>query len=100
MVEMVHQDVVYVPSRDVVAREIEGELIIVPVSAGIGGSGDELYTLNETGTAIWGRLDGQRSLNDVIRELAAEFDADESVIRGDVLGLIEELVQRKIVMAV
>ena len=33
-------------------REIEGELIIVPLVAGIGDADDELFTLNETGKAI------------------------------------------------
>jgi hypothetical protein len=51
-----------VPSEDVVAREIEGDMIIVPLVAGIGDADDELYTLNETGKAIWKKLDGQKSL--------------------------------------
>lgn len=89
---------IYSPSGDVVAREIEGELILVPVAAGIGDADDELYTLNETGKAIWSKLDGHKSLRDIARELAAEFDADEAVIGGDVAGLIEELVKRRIVV--
>ena len=44
---------VCMPSQGVVAREIEGEIVIVPISAGIGETEDELYTLNETGQAIW-----------------------------------------------
>ena len=43
----------YVPSEDIVAREIEGELIIVPLAAGIGDMEDELFSLNETGREIW-----------------------------------------------
>ena len=45
-------DKIYIPSEDVVARLIEGELIIVPLVAGIGDMDDELFTLNETGRAI------------------------------------------------
>jgi hypothetical protein len=90
---------VYTPCGDVVAREIEGELIIVPVAAGIGDAEDDLYTLNETGKAVWNKLDGQRSLNEVIEELSAEFEAAEGEIAGDVVGLIAELVQRKILVS-
>ena len=36
---------------------------------------DELYTLNETGKAIWDRLDGRKKLKDVLAELSAEFEA-------------------------
>ena len=52
---------IYMPSEDIVAREIEGEVIIVPLVAGIGDSDDELYTLNETGHAVWKLLDGTRN---------------------------------------
>ena len=67
----ISRDAVYAISDDVVAREIEGEIIMVPLVAGIGDLEDELFTLNETGKAIWEKLDGRRSLNQVIEELAA-----------------------------
>jgi len=54
------------PSDDIVAREIEGEIIIVPLASGIGDTDDELYTLNPTGQAIWQKLDGQRTLKDIM----------------------------------
>jgi hypothetical protein len=87
------------PSPDVVARVIEGEIIIVPLAAGIGDMEDELYTLNETGKAVWDRLDGQRTLGQVVKELAAEYDALEDTLRTDVLGLVDELLKRKILVA-
>jgi hypothetical protein len=86
------------PSADVVARDIEGELIIVPLVAGIGDMEDELYTLNETGRAVWDRLDGRRPLGQIVEELAGEYDASEEVLRVDVLGLVDELLKRKILV--
>ena len=93
-------DATYAPSQDVVAREIEGELIIVPMVAGMGDTDDELFTLNETGRAIWDRLDGQRSLKDLVVELSADFEATEGEIKADVLGLVAELARRKMVIVV
>jgi hypothetical protein len=93
-------DAVYAPSEDIVARSIEGELIIVPLTAGIGDLEDELFTLNETGKVIWDRLDGKKKLRDVLRELLAEFDAPEGEIERDLIGLVEELVGRRILVAV
>ena len=84
----ISRDTVYAVSDDVVAREIEGEIIIVPLVAGIGDLEDELFTLNETGKAIWDKLDGRRSLNEVIAELAAEYQAEPGEIETDVLGLV------------
>jgi len=88
---------VCVPSDDVVSREIEGELIIVPIASGIGDMEDELYTLNDTGRAIWQRLDGKRTLRDVAADLAADYAAPVDRITRDVLGLVTELARRKIV---
>jgi hypothetical protein len=91
---------VVVRSEDIVARDIEGELIIVPLTAGIGDLDDELFSLNETGRAIWDRLDGRSSLGAIAAALAVEYDAPTAEIEQDVLGLVEELVKRKIVKVV
>jgi hypothetical protein len=85
-------------SDDIVSREIEGELIIVPIASGIGDMEDELYTLNETGRSIWGRIDGKHSLKYIADDLAIEYSAPLDIITRDVLGLAEELVKRKILV--
>lgn len=89
---------VCVPSQDVVAREIEGEIVIVPVAAGIGDAEDELYTLNETGQAIWQKLDGRRALKEVAACLANEFTSPLSQLEADVLGFAGELARRGILV--
>jgi len=93
-------DGLYKPSEDIVARNIEGELIIVPLVSGIGDLEDELYTMNETGKAIWDRLDGEKKLREILAELSTEFDAPAAEIEKDLIGLMEELVRRKILVAV
>ena len=94
----VHLNKIYVPSEDVVAREIEGELIIVPLVSGIGDIEDELFTLNETGRAIWNKLDGKRSLKKLVEELSEEFEAPAGEIGKDVVGIVEELLKRRMLI--
>jgi hypothetical protein len=98
MTSLVTLDSKCVPSEDVVAREIEGELVIVPLTSGIGDMEDELYTLNDSGKAIWDRLDGKRSLANIIDELIAEYDVERNEIEVDVIGLVNELVKRKMLL--
>ena len=98
MTDTLTLDKICTPSEDLVARVVEGELIIVPLAAGIGDMEDELYTLNETGKAIWDRLDGTRSLRQIASELAAEYSAPAAVIERDVTGLVTELVRRKMLV--
>jgi hypothetical protein len=94
----VTMNTICVPSEDVVAREIEADMIIVPLVAGIGNADDELYTLNETGKAIWKKLDGQRSLEKISVELMDEFSSPAGEIKADVLGFAAEMVQRGILI--
>jgi len=95
----IKMDGCYAHSEDVVARVIEGELIIVPLVAGIGDLEDELFALNETGQAIWNRLDGQADLRSIIRSLAAEYQSESGEVEKDVVGLMEELLKRRMIIA-
>jgi coenzyme PQQ biosynthesis protein PqqD len=88
----------YRPSDDVVVREIEGEIVIVPLASGIGDLEDELLTLNDTARAIWARLDGSRPLAAVVTELEAEFEAGAGVLREDVVGFLQELYDRRMIV--
>lgn len=86
---------VYRHSGNIVARNIDGQLILVPLTADITAEYDDaLYTFNPTGAAIWQLLDGETSTEAVIQSLAEEYSADIGVIEADVLGLLEELERR------
>lgn len=81
-------------SEGVVAREIDGEIVIVPIVAGIGDAEDEIYTLSDTGRAVWNKLDGRRSLKDVAALLSGEYPCPLPQLEQDVLGFASELVRR------
>jgi hypothetical protein len=100
MGHQVRADAVYAPSEGVVAREIVGELVLVPLSSGVGDIEDALYSLNETGRAIWDRLDGQTCLHDVAIELSRQYQASIEEIEADVMGLVLELLQRNMLIEV
>lgn len=87
-----------VRSDDIVSREIEGELIIVPIASGIGDIEDDLYSLNDTGRKIWDQIDGTRTLGDIAADLAQEYTAPVDEITRDVIGIVTELASRKIVL--
>jgi hypothetical protein len=88
----------FLPSEDVVAREIMGEFILIPITSGIGDMEDEIYTLNETGRAIWSKLDGKKRLKEVAADLRDEFDDPSGEIDQDVLGIVAELAKRNMVV--
>jgi hypothetical protein len=96
----IHIKDIFEPSEEIVFREIEGELILIPLVSGIGDMEEDLFTLNETGKAIWGRLDGKKTVEEIIQFLETEYDSPLSEIQKDVMGLINEFVKRKMVTRV
>lgn len=54
--------------------------------------------MNETGRSIWSRLTGEKNLRSIANDLAEEFSAPQEVIEKDLLGLITELIRRKMVV--
>ena len=96
MMFVVDASTICAPSDDVVAREIEGELVIVPLVSGVGDVDDELYTLNETGRLIWAKLDGIATLGELALSLGNEFDSSLPAIESDVIGFATELLRRGI----
>jgi hypothetical protein len=96
----VNLDNIYMPSEDVVAREVQGEFIIVPITSGVGDLEDEIFALNETGRAIWDKLDGKKTLKQIAEGLSQNFTAPIEEIEKNVLGLTDELLKRRMLVEV
>lgn len=87
-------------SRDIVARDIAGELILIPISGGVGDVQNDIYALNDTGREIWERIDGKKSVHDLVIELTLVYEGPEDVIRQDVVGLLTEIGKRGFIVEV
>lgn len=96
--DSITNDSILCRSDDIVSREIEGELIIVPIASGIGDMEEELYSLNETGRAFWDLIDGRRSVGDIAVDLEKNYDIPVNTILTDLVGLAGELVKRRILI--
>lgn len=81
-------------SENIVAREIEDEFIIIPLVSGIGNAEDDIFSLNETGKALCKRLDGKKTLFDIVDEFCEEYEGERKEMESDVLDLVSEMVKR------
>jgi hypothetical protein len=54
--------------------------------------------MNETGKAIWDKLDGKRSLEKFVEKLSEEFEVPAGEIEKDVIGIVEELLKRRMLV--
>jgi hypothetical protein len=87
-------------SEDIVVREIEGEVIIIPLTSDIGDSGDELYSLNGVGHTIWDKFDGIISLGEILDVIQQDFEGNADQIKEDIIGFTKELIRMKLVILV
>jgi hypothetical protein len=94
----VNMEAWYTPSGDVVTRVIEGELIIVPITAGVGDMDDQLFSVNESGKIIWDKLDGKTSLTLIVQSLADQYSISSEEMEKDVRGFVGELLRRKMII--
>lgn len=97
MTETIKLTSICIPSEDLVTREIEGEVLLVPLVSGMVDGDDAIYSLSATGSRIWALLDGKRTLYEISSELEQSFNAPITLIQEDVLGFINELTSRSMV---
>ena len=96
----VNLDTVYLPSEDMVVKEIQGEFVIIPLRAGMADLEDEFFKLTKTAKAMWDKLSARKTLKEVTQELSLGYDVALEVIESDVLGLVEELLKKGILITV
>jgi hypothetical protein len=89
---------IYIKSQDLVEREIEGEIIIVPLTSGIGDLEDELFSLNDVGRDVWARIDGRKPVSEIVNELEEIYEIQREKLTSDVLGFLGELEKRKLLV--
>lgn len=78
-------------SPDVFFQEVEGESVLLNVKTGV------YYGLDEVGTRMWSLLAEHGEVEDVCRALLEEYDVTEDRLRGDLLGLIQQLREKGLV---
>lgn len=90
----VHLTDMFATSDEVVARDLEGETVLLDLSSGL------YFGLDPVGGRIWHLLsDEPRSLGDVADHIEAEFDAPRDRIVDDLLALVRDLRERKLIVA-
>lgn len=77
---------------NVVSRVVAGEAVVVPIRRGVADM-DYIYTFNETGTLLWGLVEDNRRVMEMIERLQTEYGLPEEQAIADVEAFITELVE-------
>lgn len=82
----------YRPKPGLVETEIPGELILLDPQT------QEMFSLNETGRAVWRLLPG-RTLREVAAEVSGRFEATPEAALTDIRALVAQLVAAGLLLA-
>ena len=85
-------DEAYPRRKPVPWRVIDTETLVVDVKAGL------LFPLNSVATRIWQLCDGEHSVDEIVRLVTAEFDADKQMVEEDATGFLRELLKRELIL--
>jgi hypothetical protein len=77
-------------SDDVVAREIEGKVILMPLRKS---SMDlnYIYTLNETASCAWDLFDGKSTLGEIRNSLCQRYEVTEGKVEKELTEFVKDL---------
>ena len=78
-------------NRDVVFRDLQGELVLLNLKSGV------YFGLDPVGTRMWQRLHEHRSLHEVLAALLDEYDVAETRCERDLVGFVRALVENELV---
>jgi len=81
---------VYRQDPAIVARQIAGEMILVPIRHNVGDL-ESIFVLNETAQCAWQLFDGAHTLAEIRWRMVQEFDVDETQAGLDLLELVDQL---------
>ena len=76
---------------DLTVRDIGEETIILSEK------GEMLHTLNAVAAFLWRHIDGHNTVGDMLAALLREYEVPESTARADLLRVLEELAQKRLV---
>jgi Coenzyme PQQ synthesis protein D (PqqD) len=76
------------PAPSVHTRLFDGELVILDLAAG------EYLTLDAIGSTLWKGLEAGRSVDEVAREVVAEYEVSVEQATADLEALVDDFVAR------
>ena len=83
-------DRVYQKNQNFVFRQIDDEILLVPIKNNVGDLGS-IYNLNPVAAFVWQHLDGKKTLNDIKDMMTGEFDVSAPNAEQDLTEFVSEL---------
>jgi coenzyme PQQ synthesis protein D (PqqD) len=80
-----------------VSRAFGVETVVVPVRAGVANL-EAIFTMNAVGSAIWSRIAGPVTVDELARAISREFEISEAAAVPDVVEFVDLLLSKGLVV--
>jgi hypothetical protein len=95
----VQADARFIRNREVVSRQIEGELVIVPIRRGVGDL-NSLYTLNSVGSILWEFMTESHTVPEMVNRVCDEFEVTSMQAQADIREFLGSMLEEKLIQPV
>lgn len=88
---MITAETLVAPPDEALAAEIDGEIVIMDVESGA------YFNLDPVGAAVWRKLTVPTTVRSLCLALTEEYDAPLEVIQTDVIRLLEQMLELRLI---
>lgn len=79
-----------IKSEQVLARQIEGEMVILDLTS------EAYFGLDEVGTAMWNEMIQADSIELAYQSLLEQYDVEPETLRVDMQTLLQQLIEKQL----
>ena len=80
----------YEKDNSMVARQVAGEMILVPIRQNVGDLA-HMYTLNDVASHIWQLINGGTTVDDIVSVMTQEYEVEAQQAEADVIEFLSQL---------
>ncbi|MGC9489956.1 MAG: PqqD family protein [Thermovirgaceae bacterium] len=85
-----HEDIL-VRNSGLVWSDLEEDTVLLDADAGT------YYTLNEVAASVWEKIDGKRTIGDIVELMLEEYDVERATLERDMEDLVADLEDKGLV---
>ena len=74
-------------SDTAMARELDGDVVILDVTSG------RYFSINDVGALIWDRLEHDTDKDTLVEAVTSEFNVDKDTAKADIDALLDQLTE-------
>jgi len=96
LITMLSTNARFIRNHQVVSRQIDGELILVPIRRGVGDL-NSLYTLNSVGVVLWEFMTQGHTVTEMVQRICDEFEVTNAQAFEDIQQFLDSLLEEKLI---